>query len=131
MFSRLIFGWRGAGGYWLDYRASAWAVARVGDGTSGQFLIGRSGRNRNISMERQTGLASGMGNSLSLTPGFSPVTESVRRQNRFNGLSGAGGKPLKRFWRLASAHTGLKPGVNERTGFISRRGISPGRFRRG
>jgi len=34
----------------------------------------------------------GMGNLISLTPGFSPVTESVQMKNRFNGLFGADGK---------------------------------------
>jgi len=37
-------------------------------------------------------LAVGMGNLISLTPGFSPVTESVQMKNRFNGLFGADGK---------------------------------------
>ena len=37
-------------------------------------------------------LAVGMGNLISLTPGFNPVTASVQMKNRFNGLFGADGK---------------------------------------
>ena len=42
--------------------------------------------------ERSAVGAVGMGNLISLTPGFSPVTESVQMKNRFNGLFGADGK---------------------------------------
>jgi hypothetical protein len=54
-----------------------------------------------------------MSDSISLTPGFSPVVVAEERENRFNGLSCAR-KPLKRLNRDASYITRLKPDVNEK-----------------
>jgi hypothetical protein len=51
-------------------------------------------------------------NTVSLTPGFSPVMAGKEDQNRFNGFSRAG-KPLKRLARRSTFTTRLKPGVNE------------------
>jgi len=49
---------------------------------------------------------------FSLTPGFSPVLERRRKENRFNGFSSAA-KPLKRLNHSWYCTTRLKPGVNE------------------
>jgi hypothetical protein len=51
-------------------------------------------------------------NTISLTPGFSPVVAGQTGQNRFNGFSCAD-KPLKRLARQDALTTRLKPGVNE------------------
>jgi len=53
-----------------------------------------------------------MSNAISLTPGFSPVTDGKTIQNRFNGFPRAG-KPLKRLACQIANSTRLKPGVNE------------------
>jgi hypothetical protein len=53
-----------------------------------------------------------MNNTISLTPGFSPVPAGQADQNRFNGFSRAD-KPLKRLAHRATLNTRLKPGVNE------------------
>jgi len=53
-----------------------------------------------------------MSKSISLTPGFSPVTGENECRNRFNGFPGAG-KPLKRLALSRRGGTRLKPGVNE------------------
>jgi hypothetical protein len=45
-----------------------------------------------LNAERSAVGTVGMGNLISLTPGFSPVTASVQMKNRFNGLFGADGK---------------------------------------
>jgi len=52
-----------------------------------------------------------MSNAVSLTPGFSPVTDGRTIQNRFNGFPRVG-KPLKRLACRHAASTRLKPGVN-------------------
>ncbi len=51
--------------------------------------------------------------SLSLTPGFSPVTGDGEGFNRFSGFPRAW-KPFKRLKIVRDFLTGLKPGVNER-----------------
>jgi hypothetical protein len=51
-------------------------------------------------------------NTISLTPGFSPVLAGQVDRNRFNGFSRAE-KPLKRLARQDVPTTRLKPGVNE------------------
>lgn len=53
-----------------------------------------------------------MGNVISLTPGFSPVTTGNGNANRFNGFSRAD-KPLKRLERPMADFTRLKPGASE------------------
>jgi hypothetical protein len=52
--------------------------------------------------------------TISLTPGFNPVTDGKKCQNRFNGFSRTH-KPLKRLASLNAIATRLKPGVNEST----------------
>jgi hypothetical protein len=53
-----------------------------------------------------------MGNSILLTPGFSPVMAGKAYRNRFNGFSRSD-KPLKRLTDQGALITRLKPGVNE------------------
>jgi hypothetical protein len=52
-----------------------------------------------------------MGNTISLTPGFSPVMtgHALKPFQRFFSV----GKPLKRLVRQEALGTRLKPGVNE------------------
>jgi hypothetical protein len=49
---------------------------------------------------------------ISLTPGFSPVTDDRAGWNRFNGFAHFG-KPLKRLGSHNALATRLKPGVNQ------------------
>ena len=60
-----------------------------------------------------------MSDTLSLTPGFSPVLPPEESKNRFNGFAAAG-KPLKRLAGHSFFHTRLKPGVNEKGEIIAR-----------
>ena len=48
----------------------------------------------------------------SLAPGFSPVFKPRCNQNRFNGFTSGGPKPLNRFCSTRPKSTGLKPGAN-------------------
>jgi len=52
--------------------------------------------------------------TLSLARGFSPVLNSRRNENRFNGFPSPEQKPLKRLFAPATKPTRLKPGANER-----------------
>jgi hypothetical protein len=68
-----------------------------------------------------------MSNSLSLTPGFSPVITNKECQNRFNGFSSTR-KPLKRLAGPNASTTRLKPGVNESNCGIARDPFPPSSF---
>ena len=62
----------------------------------------------------QSTIAQSESEFLSLTPGFSQVTDAGKMDKPFQRFIRTGSKPLKRFARHAVANTRLKLGVNER-----------------